>query len=184
MTCIVGIVDKESVYIGGDSTAGEVSQYFVCRRKDKKVFKRGPFVLGFTSSYRMGHLLMHSLKLPGLPAGRINHRWMVLHFVPAVRECLKEGGWLHKKDERETAGNFMVGVHGRLFEVESDLQVAEHISIGSMGCGYKFALGSLFSTAKTDMAIIERIRTALSAAEEFDAYVRRPFHIISTPNKP
>jgi 20S proteasome alpha/beta subunit len=57
MTCIVGIIDKETIYLGGDSagTAG----YGQSIRKDKKVFiKDNKFIIGFTSSFRMGQLLM------------------------------------------------------------------------------------------------------------------------------
>ena len=59
MTCIVGYLDKETVYLGGDSagTDGNYSQHI---RKDKKVFQNGPFIFGFTSSFRMGQILMSS----------------------------------------------------------------------------------------------------------------------------
>jgi len=60
MTCIVGLIDKESkkIYMGGDSAG--VANYSLSVRKDPKVFKRYGFIFGFTSSFRMGQLLMCS----------------------------------------------------------------------------------------------------------------------------
>ncbi|MFE2420722.1 hypothetical protein [Streptomyces hokutonensis] len=48
---------------------------------------------------------------------------MATRFINAVRACLKEGGWARKDSEQEQAGVFLVGIHGRLFEVHDDRQV-------------------------------------------------------------
>lgn len=51
MTAIVGLVEKGNVYIGGDSAG--VAGLSISIRGDEKVFKVGPFIMGFTSSFRM-----------------------------------------------------------------------------------------------------------------------------------
>ena len=50
MTAIAAIVQDNVVYIGGDSAG--VGGYSLEVRKDPKVFITGPFVMGFTTSFR------------------------------------------------------------------------------------------------------------------------------------
>jgi len=53
MTCIAGFVNKNEVWIGGDSAG--VAGYNLRIRKDTKVFKvNGRFLIGYTNSFRMG----------------------------------------------------------------------------------------------------------------------------------
>src|SRR4051812_42965869 len=111
MTAIVGLVHDGTVHIGGDSAGG--GGYSLTIRADAKVFTNGPYVMGFTSSFRMGQLLHHALKPPE-PDGDLE-AFMTTTFIDAVRECLKTGGWAAKENEREEGGVFLVGVHGRLF---------------------------------------------------------------------
>ncbi len=54
MTAIVGLVHNATVYIGGDSAG--VSGYSMTVRADSKVFTIGPYLMGFTTSFRMGQL--------------------------------------------------------------------------------------------------------------------------------
>ena len=61
MTCIVGLVHEGVVYIGGDSAG--VGGMSLTVRADEKVFQNGEFLMGFTTSFRMGQLLRYSLKL-------------------------------------------------------------------------------------------------------------------------
>ena len=62
MTCIVGLVHNGIVYIGGDSAAITIDgvQFL---RSDPKVFIKEDFLIGFTSSYRMGQLIRFNLKI-------------------------------------------------------------------------------------------------------------------------
>lgn len=51
MTCIVGLEHNGRVYIGADSAG--VSGWDLTVRADKKVFRNGSFLFGFTDSFRM-----------------------------------------------------------------------------------------------------------------------------------
>ncbi|WP_245320978.1 hypothetical protein [Bradyrhizobium sp. NAS96.2] len=55
MTCIVGLVDKGQVFIGGDSAGVNAERLALVVRNDRKVFRNGDFVMGFTSSFRMAN---------------------------------------------------------------------------------------------------------------------------------
>lgn len=176
MTCIVGLVDKHKVWIAGDSAG--VDGLSLVQRADRKVFINGPYVFGFTSSFRMGQLLAHSLTPPNPPAPDALYPFMVTEFVDAVRHCLLMGGMAEKKDEVETGGTFLVGVHGRLFSIMDDYQVGESChDFDACGCGDELALGSLYST-RSMKDPKKRLVEALTAAETFSAGVRRPFHIV------
>lgn len=173
MTAVVGLVHRGRVHLGADSAA--VSGWALTVRADEKVFTSGPYVLGFTSSFRMGQLLRYSLTPPEPPATDLP-RFMTTGFVDAVRTCLKEGGYAGKTSEQEFAGTFLVGVHGHLFQVESDYQVGEAADgYAAVGCGRDIGLGALYATARTEMPVKRRLRIALEAAERFSAGVRGPF---------
>jgi ATP-dependent protease HslVU (ClpYQ) peptidase subunit len=182
MTCIVGIIDKENkkVYIGGDSAG--VAGLSISIRKDPKVFKRGKFIFGFTSSFRMGQLLMcGDMDLKKQKPDEDTYVYMVTTFVDAIRHLFKKGGYLVIENTEESGGTFLVGYKNRLFCIESDFQVAEvYDDYYSVGCGVNYALGSLYTTqGQLNLTPEERINKALSAAEYHNGGVRGPFNIVS-----
>jgi ATP-dependent protease HslVU (ClpYQ) peptidase subunit len=189
MTCIVGIESDGKVYIGGDSAG--VAGYSLTIRSDAKVFTKLGFeantytpvgwIMGFTSSFRMGQLLRYKLELPKVPATADTlEEFMATAFVDAARAALSAGGWLSKDKDRESGGMFLVGVRGELFCVQSDFQVARAADgYDAVGCGDELALGSLYSTiGKT--GVEDRLLTALRAAEHHSAGVAGPFTIVET----
>lgn len=175
MTCIAGLIDNGKVYMGADSAATN-SSFSLSVRADQKVFVKDDFIMGFTTSYRMGQLLQYNLQLSPRPESQDIFEYMVTSFVEAVRKCLKDGGFAEKKDEKETAGTFLVGYQGRLFCVEGGYQVEETLlPYNAIGSGIDIALGALFANGHLEPE--ERILQALEAAEQFNAGVRRPFII-------
>ena len=178
MTCIVAIAADGHVMIGGDSAGS--NGHDVQIRADEKVFKNGPMIMGFTTSFRMGDLLRYSLTVPEIP-NRGLRRWMTTTFIDAVRQCLKDGGYAKKSDEVEKGGNFLVGVAGRLFEIDNDYQVADlAFGWGSVGSGYQIANGSLYTTGQVgELSAKQRITLALNAAVEYSPFVRPPFRFVT-----
>lgn len=176
MTCIVGLVHEGVAYIGADSAG--VGGLDITIRADRKVFKNGEFLMGFTASFRMGQLLRHAFTPPYRRHDVELEKYMVTEFVDAVRSCLKTGGFAAKNSEVERGGDFIVGHAGRLFTIESDYQVGEPTrEYAATGCGYAYALGSLHSTRGQKPE--DRIRAALEAAADGSAGVAPPFHIES-----
>jgi len=174
VTCIVGLVEDGKVYIGGDSAG--VAGYSLTVRKDRKVFQIGDVLIGGTSSFRMLQLLQYALKLPDYDAETNLDRYMATTFVDALRQCFKDGGYASKQNEQESGGTFLVGFHGRLFEIEADYQVGEPLSgYAAVGCGAEIATGAMYATP--DMQPKKRIELALQASERHNAGVRGPFHI-------
>lgn len=172
MTCIVGLVHDGKVYMGGDSAG--VGGLDLTIRADKKVFRNGDFLMGFTTSFRMGQLLQYSFRPPQRYPDRDVMAFMVTDFIEAVRNCLRAGGFASKREEAEQGGTFLVGYQGRLFKIDSDYQVGEAAAgYDSCGCGESFAIGAFY--ASQGVAPDERILLALRAAEANSAGVAAPF---------
>lgn len=177
MTCIVGLVNNGTVYMGADSAA--VSEYDITVRADQKVFINSGFLIGFTTSFRMGQLLRYAFKPPKFHAEDQDlYQYMVTDFIDAVRSCLKKGGFAQVDKDEETGGCFLVGFRGRLFKIESDYQVGElPDGYDAAGCGQQIALGVLSVTSDMGQPIL-RVTTALRAAQKFNAGVREPFVVL------
>ena len=177
MTCIVGLVENGTVYMGGDSAG--VAGFDLTVRADEKVFRNGDYLMGFTSSFRMGQLLRYAFEPPEIKDGEEINKFMATRFVDAVRQCLKDGGYARKKDEEEIGGTFLVGYKGWLFKIQDDYQVAvSFFRFDVVGCGESYAKGALFAMNQ-EYPPEQQVRLALEAAEQFSAGVRRPFTILS-----
>lgn len=175
MTCIVGLVHEGTVYMGGDSAA--VEGYNVSLSVMPKVFINGPFVMGYTSSFRMGQLLQYAFNPPERGLSQDVYAYMVTTFINTARECFKSGGYGRKHSEEEEGGQFLVGYCGRLFTVEADYQVHESATgYDAVGCGSPYALGAVHALEGATPR--ERIKAALKAAEHFSAGVRGPFTVL------
>ena len=178
MTCIVGLEFGGKVWIGGDS-AGVAGRRLVARA-DRKIFKNGAFLFGFTSSFRMGQILRYRLIPPKHHPDDDVEKFMTTDFVDAVRQCLKDYGFNKTNNGVDEGGTFLVGFAGKLFCIYDDYQVGLSVhSFHAVGCGDEIASGVMLATEGVKMAPKDRIRRALEAAQEFSAEVRAPFHIDS-----
>lgn len=178
MTCIIGLVSGDHVYIGGDSAG--VAGYSLTVRSDPKVFINHEFVMGFTSSFRMGQLLRFKFVPPPVPEKKDPYEYMVTDFVEGVRTCLKTGGYLKKENDREEGGQFLVGWRGVLYFIDSDLQVAvSGEPFTALGCGHDLAKGAVaaFLTTRLQHRPNQLIISALEIVEAHNAGVRGPFVI-------
>lgn len=176
MTCIVGLKFKNKIYMGSDSAGAAGNNLQI--RADEKIFINGDFIIGFTSSFRMGQLIRYKFKPPEHKKGKNIFEYMVSDFIDGIRSCLKDGGFAGKHNEVEWAGNFLVGYRNRLFEIANDYQVAEVIDdYLSVGCGADLALGSLYSTKNWKLPY-KRVIMALEAAEKYSSWVAPPFNIL------
>lgn len=175
MTCIAAIKHQGSIYMAGDSAG--VAGLDICIRKDEKVFVKGDFVIGFTSSFRMGQLLRYDLTPPLHAPDLSPMAYMVSAFIPALRTCFKNGGFATTKEGVESGGCFLVGYKGRLFQIDSDFQVGESIEqFDAVGCGAPYALGAFHASGEKDA--LTRLKMALSIAEKCSAGVRAPFMFV------
>ncbi|MBE7413851.1 MAG: hypothetical protein HS130_00930 [Deltaproteobacteria bacterium] len=174
MTCVVGWIEKGRIYMGADSAG--VAGLDLRIRKDPKVFKKGPFIIGYTSSFRMGQLIRYKMEIPDHPAKMDPFEFMCVHFVESLRKCLREGGYTKVNNNVEEGGCFLVGYRKRLYLIDSDFQVGvAKENYDAVGCGRDFALGAMRILNGLNIPPIAAVKRALTVAEEFSAGVRRPF---------
>lgn len=176
MTCICAAVVDGTVYMGGDSAG--IAGLSITIRDDPKVFTNGPFVFGFTSSFRMGNLLRFKFCPPQQNVHQDDMEYMVTDFVDSLRRCFSQNGFGDK--EATIGGTFLVGYKGILYTVESDYQVGlPSLQYDAVGCGADLALGSLHTTAALKIDPEKRIVMALEAATTFSAGVAPPFIVVA-----
>ena len=175
MTCIAAWIEKGVVTMGGDSAG--VAGYSITTRADEKVFQVGPYLIGFTTSFRMGDVLRYQFDPPEFEGGGDLRGFMVREFIPKVRAVFWDAGWTENEKGREHGGTFLVGAYGKLFEVDSDFQVGvPRDRFSAVGCGQDIAKGAFFAgQAMKALTPEKRVLLALAAAERFSAGVRRPF---------
>lgn len=181
MTCIVGLETDEGVLLGADSWSD--NGWGGQRRADAKLFEVGPYVVGFTTSYRMGQLLRYRLALAaprraGEQSDDDLFAFMATEFVDHIRQVFKDGGWGEREKERESGGEFLVALGGRLFGLGSDYQVMRSAHrYEAVGSGYLLSLGSFATTEDLDWEPVRRVGMALSVAERHTGGVKSPFHV-------
>lgn len=175
MTCIVGLEKDGAVYIGGDSAG--VSGYDVTIHSEPKVFRNGPMLIGYTSSFRMGQLLEHVLQIPDND-GLDDMRYLVSVFIPALRECLKSNGFAEIDKNAESGGTFLLGYNGKLYKVASDYQVSRSADgFDACGCGESYALGAMMD-AQRRLPPRMAVEYALEISYYFSVGVRPPFCVV------
>ena len=186
MTCIVGLVERKTVYIGGDS-AGTSNWFDQTRVKHPKVFVSQadiddmPVAIGYSGVFRDGQIVEHCMRPPFFPTGSNAYAWMVREFVPHLRDTLRAEGAIPDNKAAASTMNtsFIVGFEGRIFEVQSDFSVLEsREGATAIGMGANIALGALFTTNAKRAPAEERIRAALRASAKQNVSVAPPFHVV------
>ena len=169
MTCIIGLIHDNKVYVGGDSAGTSGTNLTI--RKDPKVFKNGPFLIGFAGSFRVGQLLRYALKPPIHPDGMDDYEYMVVEFIKSVRTTLKENGF-------DSGPTFLVGYKSQLYNVDSDFQIGIPLyGIAAAGCGAQIALGAVH--ALDNWGPTDKIKRALEIVAGLNTGVAAPFTILS-----
>lgn len=181
MTCIVALVEGDSVWVGGDTAGTHEESWLQQTGLESKVWKQGEVVIGGCGSFRIMQLLRHRMTMPAVPDDGDVMEFLVGDFVDSMRQALMEGGalsiWEEDQTESMDDSGYILAVRGRIFEVYSDFGVGEfEDGFVSIGCGKAFALGSLYSSGGTRPR--RRVKLALEAAEHFSAGVRGPMTIV------
>lgn len=173
MTCIIGIVKGNKVWLGGDSagTSGNGEQRLI---GDKKVFLREGFAFGVCGSPKAMDALRFNVVLP-TQTTKDDREFMSTAFVQAFKEGLQQAGCL---ENEQFQGEILVGYKGNLYRIQGNLQViTTACGFDAVGAGADIAMGSLHATVG-DRDTKKRITTALNASALHNATVRPPFAIV------
>ncbi len=174
MTCVTAVTDRQNVLMGGDSGGSSPQGDEIYTLENAKVFAADPFVVGFAGSYRLGQVLCYRTQLPAPPDVGLE-RFMATTFVDALRASLADAGI---EPGLGKAGSMLVGVHGRIFGIGSELQVLHSaLPYATIGGGRHHAHGALYALDRLglDLGLERQAEIALRAAQSFTPSVREPF---------
>lgn len=184
MTCVVGMIDTENrtQYLASDSLYSDGSRAAVGRVE--KVFRVGPYLIGFCGNPRAIQLLRYNTKLPLPPKDPASLMgFMASKFIGHVRKLFNASGLVLKGDgvvEQLGDMQIMVVVGGHIFVIWTDMQVEETAEdYNVIGSGEDLALGSLYSTEGHPAET--RIRMAIVAASHHCASVGGPVNLLELP---
>lgn len=173
MTCIIGLVEDGRIYMGGDSMAA--ASWDARITKLRKVFHLKNFLIGYTTSFRMGQLLQYCLEVTP-QNGEDDMAYMVNVFAEAVRQLFKDNGFSKIDSNQEEGGVFLVGYKKHLYRIDNDFQVNEfQDGFDACGSGEGYALGAMKALGKTSPK--EQIVQALEIAGHFSNGVEAPYYV-------
>jgi 20S proteasome alpha/beta subunit len=175
MTCIIGMIAEDGIYMGGDRCISNSSQQVTIAVP--KVFIKDDYIFGICGDPRMLQLLKHKFVPPKNYESIDPYEFMCTEFIDSLRQCFVENSYEELINSKAIGGDpFIVGFEGMLFTIwcsyQVDCVVDNYVATGSGGL---VAMGSLYTSNDEPE---ERIKKALSASEYYCPGVRAPFDII------
>jgi ATP-dependent protease HslVU (ClpYQ) peptidase subunit len=170
MTCVVGVIARGHVYMGGDSAvSNDDGDLEICR--EPKVWRAGRLAIGHAGSDAYSSALRWRLEWPTVPRATADlDRWANVDLVRQIKTLA---------DEADCDGEaVMVGVRGRIYVVTifETLSVARpRPDYAAIGSGFPHAISVLDAYAETLLAPKTKIRRALECAERRRTDVKRPW---------
>lgn len=177
MTCIIGLIEGNTMYMGGDSAY--VSGWHI-RAGAPKVIRLGEMLIGVSGYPRAMQIVRYHLTVPAHPDDLDTESYMVTCFVPALREAFKEHGFAEVQYNQENYDStLMVAYRGRLFEIESNFQLSYYREpYAAIGSGQSYALAAM-SLLYEKHPPPDAIYISLETAAHFCTGVIPPFYIES-----
>lgn len=182
MTCIVGMVRNGEVFMGGDlmGSNGFTGKVY----PDSKVFVNGDFIIGYTSSFRMGQILEWNWQQPLRQEGITDRQYIQLNVVESLRGTFAEFGYGVKNGLECIGGNFLIGYKGSLYEMQDDfsiLKVDDFSAVGSGGYHAEAILHYLYPDEEVHPFTI--LQTAIATAANFTQSVSAECTLYSSDPK-
>jgi ATP-dependent protease HslVU (ClpYQ) peptidase subunit len=187
MTCIVGLVDRNAVWLGGDraATNGSLGRALI---KEPKIFTKGEVGFGVCGLPKVMNALKHGIELP-VQSGNDDWAFLVSELVPAIRKGLIKFDAAQENKSPlgigggiEFDGAMLIAYRGHLYILEENFQLIEsNEKFASIGSGSALALGSFIAT-KNVRSAKKRILMALEASTN-NASCAPPFDTLMIKNR-
>lgn len=168
MTCIIACKHKGKVHMLGDLMGSDGFTKQV-HTKLTKVFNVGNFVLGYTTSFRMGQILQYNWTPPEQGKDTGDNSYIFRDVVKSLKNCFDENFYGHKDSKEFQSGEFLIGWKGRIFKMQNNLSLLEMEDFASVGCGEYHALAAMKTMQLHDLYKDEPekfLKTALLIAED------------------
>ena len=131
MTCIIAYKNKKgNVVLAGDKMGS--NGYTHSTIKEPKVFKKGDFMLGYTTSFRMGQILHHLWNPPQRKVDQNHCNYIYTDVIPSFIKIFDD----NKFGKDASYGFFIMIFEGRIYEVQENMSILERErNVVSVGCG-------------------------------------------------
>lgn len=144
-----------------------------------KVWRQGPYIIGFVGSIPDGQAIQYRATLPPPPDWDVD-RHMATEFIDTLRDVVGE----HPAARGATpeGPTLLVGIGDRLYGVYRDYQCL-HVTSGmlAIGSGYEVALGALHADTMTpDLTPQHRVHRAVLATSMVHAQCGGPIDVVTT----
>lgn len=140
MTCIIAFHHNDRVVLAGDKIAVSGCQKTISQQP--KVFHNGDFMIGYTSSFRMGQILKFKWQPPKIKKGQTAENYLHTDTIDSIRKVFEDNWFLDKT--KNGWGTFIICYENKIFQISDDLGVIENVEhIESCGCGRELARGAL-----------------------------------------
>jgi len=172
MTVIVGISDKDRVYIGGDR--GVSDNDVILSMSRPKITKKDGWVFGYAGSLGTGQLI-EFISLPKVAKGEDPYILLKTDIVEQLKTAYDNYG----RDIEDNGTDWIIGYKNRLFEVSSGDWGVLEISFSAIGTGSAFALGSLHAS-KNWRDTKKRVTKSIEASIQYSPSCAGPIDIYTT----
>lgn len=184
MTCIVGFCKDGEMYMGSDSLGSNANGGCNIYDNPKIFYKPSGFLYGCTTSYRMIQLLEHCFKEPE-NNNSSDFNYMSTNYSFSILDLFEKSRFAKNESNVLIGGNYLLAYKGNLYEIQCDFSIMKcSDNYAAVGSGEQLAQASIYAQLeaykdmKMDYDPFEVIHVALQAAERYNTYVRKPFHII------
>ena len=176
MALIIGKEESGRLIMGADSAAGTPEEFYVYSQW-AKIAHCGPYLVGACGSGQVIQMLHHDVEWPTPPASEDNLcPFLIREVVPEVRRVAQATGiqpargmYLGEKTV------VLIGVHGKLYAMGSDLVVVRTPDVSCIGCGRHAAYPVMEAL---EQAGIGSVRTQIEMALEI---VSRHVPVVASP---
>jgi len=177
LTTIIAIQHEHGVVICADAqTTGSNGRIF-SHPNQLKIIERGKFLLAGSGDSAPCDYFQHTFKPPtprGAEWSDLYH-FMIVKFVPALKQCLRDNDWKKDSDDSDSGFSFLVAIGGEVFSLDDDFSIAlTSTGMYGVGSGSSYALGALLAGAN--------LNEAMTIASENDAYTSGPFQTMEQSN--
>lgn len=180
MTCVAGMAHDSWVTIAADRAASNPSVIY--DTVEPKVFRNGPFIMGYAGSFRFGQVMQYQFEAPPHPLDISNMEYLCTHFTHAMRAYLKANGITDITNSVETSkGTALIGYNGQLFEMDWDFHFAIR-PYTAIGGGFLSALGAMtfmdkYSDVVNRQSPVSTVEMAVGVAIECNPFCRGPIDV-------
>jgi len=172
MTTIVAVCKNGNVTMGADAQVTDNSRPSKHVNMEK-ITKNNGYLIAGSGDSQPCDILQH-IFIPPVPTvqERKNlYKFMIVKFVPAMREVLEDNGWKPSTEDKESGFNMLFAFDGEVFDIGDDFSVLLNDNgIYGVGSGSPYAMGALYAGVS--------VEKALDIATINDIYTSGPYQIV------